>query len=143
MGTDDEIRIISQRLIALEQEKSALLSRQQELLSCQPKSDEPSIPYIEVLSPQQKVELFSRLFRGRDDIHAQRWENKQGRSGYSVACLNEWQQGICNKPKIKCGECNHRSFSSLDQKALTIIFQGSALLVSILYSTIMTVGCWR
>ena len=28
------------------------------------------------------------LFRDRDDIYAHRWQNKQGRSGYSVACHN-------------------------------------------------------
>ena len=45
------------------------------------------------------------FFRGRDDIYAHRWQNKQGRSGYSVACHNEWRQGLCNKPKVKCMEC--------------------------------------
>ena len=32
-----------------------------------------------------KIALFRRLFRGRDDAYAQRWEARDGRSGYSPA----------------------------------------------------------
>ena len=46
-----------------------------------------------------------------------RWENKQGRQGYVLACDNEWRQGICHKPKVKCGECLHQAFQPLDQRA--------------------------
>lgn len=34
-------------------------------------------------------------------IYARRWQNQQGRSGYSVTCYNEWVQGLCNKPRIE------------------------------------------
>jgi len=52
----------------------------------------------------EKVELFRRLFAGRPDVFPVRWENrKDGRSGYSPACSNEWAKGICGKPKVKCG----------------------------------------
>ncbi|HCT2517647.1 TPA: DEAD/DEAH box helicase family protein [Escherichia coli] len=62
-----------------------------------------------VLSTDEKVALFRRLFRGRDDVWALRWESKtSGKSGYSPACANEWQLGICGKPRIKCGDCVHR-----------------------------------
>ncbi|HAT1685267.1 TPA: DEAD/DEAH box helicase family protein [Klebsiella oxytoca] len=61
------------------------------------------------LSTDEKVALFRRLFRGRDDVWALRWESKtSGKSGYSPACVNEWQPGICDKPRIKCGDCAHR-----------------------------------
>lgn len=40
-------------------------------------------------SPEQKIAIFRVLFRGRTDIFANRWQNKQGRSGYSVTCNNE------------------------------------------------------
>jgi DNA-directed RNA polymerase subunit RPC12/RpoP len=33
-----------------------------------------------------------------------------GRTGYSPACANEWAQGICKKPRIKCPQCPHRRF---------------------------------
>ncbi len=64
---------------------------------------------VSVLSTDDKVALFRRLFRGRDDVWALRWESKtSGKSGYSPACANEWQSGICGKPRIKCGDCTHR-----------------------------------
>ncbi|HUY56954.1 MAG TPA: DEAD/DEAH box helicase family protein [Candidatus Micrarchaeaceae archaeon] len=34
-------------------------------------------------SPQAKIALFRALFRGRDDVYAQRWEAPDGRHGYS------------------------------------------------------------
>lgn len=55
-----------------------------------------------------KIALFRRLFRGRDDVYPQRWESAKGTSGYSPACGNEWKPGICHKPSVKCGDCNQR-----------------------------------
>jgi len=64
---------------------------------------------LSALSTDDKVALFRRLFRGRDDVWALRWESKtSGKAGYSPACANEWQPGICGKPRIKCGDCSHR-----------------------------------
>jgi superfamily II DNA or RNA helicase len=58
-----------------------------------------------------KIALFRSLFAGRPDVFPVRWENrKSARSGYSPACFNEWAKGICNKPKVKCGECPHQAF---------------------------------
>jgi hypothetical protein len=37
----------------------------------------------------QKVIRFRRLFRGRDDVYAVRWEGKNGRTGYSPAGIRE------------------------------------------------------
>ncbi|MBO9745968.1 DEAD/DEAH box helicase family protein [Xanthomonas phaseoli pv. dieffenbachiae] len=61
------------------------------------------------LSPNEKVALFRRLFRGRTDVYPIRWESKTtGKSGYSPACANEWRSGVCEKPRIKCGDCGNR-----------------------------------
>ena len=61
------------------------------------------------LSTAEKVTLFRRLFRGRTDVYPVRWEAKtSGKSGYAPACGNEWQAGICEKPRIKCTDCSHR-----------------------------------
>lgn len=37
-------------------------------------------------SPDEKVKLFRRLFCGRDDVYAVRWEGRGGKAGYSPAC---------------------------------------------------------
>lgn len=56
-----------------------------------------SAPQVQVepegqrLSTTEKLVLFRRLFRGRDDVYAVRWESKAtGKSGYAPACANEW-----------------------------------------------------
>lgn len=65
-------------------------------------------PSTNTLSPDAKVKLFRRLFRGRDDVYPVRWESQQsGKAGYSPVCANEWRRGICGKPRTKCSECNH------------------------------------
>ena len=45
---------------------------------------------ISTLSITEKISLYKKLFRGRDDVYAIRWENKNGRAGYSPVCANEW-----------------------------------------------------
>jgi len=60
------------------------------------------------LRNEEKIILFRRLFRGRDDVYALRWENKAGKRGYSPACANEWKPGICAKPRISCADCPRR-----------------------------------
>lgn len=66
----------------------------------------------------EKLALFRRLFRGRPDVHAVRWESKTGKSGYSPACANEWRPGICEKPRIKCSDCGHRALPALTNQTL-------------------------
>jgi superfamily II DNA or RNA helicase len=108
----DELNAIDSRLAELENEKLRLLQRKQALLHA-------SQPYPQViLSAEQKVQLFRDLFRGRTDVFAVRWQNSQGRHGYSVACHNEWVPGLCNKPKIKCGDCGNKHFKALDEQAI-------------------------
>jgi superfamily II DNA or RNA helicase len=61
------------------------------------------------LSTDDKVALMRRLFRGRDDVYALRWEQSTtGKSGYAPACGNEWRPGVCEKPRVKCSACSHR-----------------------------------
>ncbi|QPN61571.1 DEAD/DEAH box helicase family protein [Synechococcus sp. CBW1002] len=70
-------------------------------------------------STQEKVALFRRLFRGRDDVHALRWQsNSSGRSGYGPACANEWKPGICEKPRVACRDCSHRELLPLSDAAI-------------------------
>ncbi len=66
-------------------------------------------PAAQNLTPAEKVALFLRLFRGRGDVYPKLWQNqKTGKKGYSPACANEWVRGVCEKPRVKCGEClNH------------------------------------
>jgi superfamily II DNA or RNA helicase/very-short-patch-repair endonuclease len=70
-------------------------------------------------TPQEKIALFRSLFRGREDIYPRRFENKKtGKSGYSPVCGNEWVRGICEKPKIKCSECQYRRFLTVTDEVI-------------------------
>jgi hypothetical protein len=69
------------------------------------------------LSPEEKIELFRGLFRGRDDVFARRWHSKaSGKSGYQPVCANEWVSALCDKKKHKCAECPNRKFEPLSSK---------------------------
>ena len=77
--------------------------------AAQPPTLEVRDPEPSRLSTAEKVALFRRLFRGRTDVYPIRWEAKtSGKSGYSPACANEWRTGVCEKPRIKCGDCSNR-----------------------------------
>ncbi len=66
-----------------------------------------------------KIALFRALFRGRDDVYPRRFESKKtGRTGYAPACGNEWVRGICEKPRIKCGDCPHRAFLPVTEEVI-------------------------
>ncbi len=43
------------------------------------------------LGTSEKVSLFRSLFRGREDVYAQRWESPDGRYGYSPRTDRDWQ----------------------------------------------------
>src|SRR5579864_1526607 len=73
--------------------------------------DQRAGPVHQLSSPDEKIALFSSLFRGREDVYPRRFESrKAGKSGYAPACSNEWVRGVCEKPRIKCAECPHRRF---------------------------------
>ena len=68
----------------------------------------PEPPLLRI-STAEKIAMFRRLFRGRTDVYPIRWESKTtGKSGYAPACANEWRAGVCEKPRIKCGDCSKR-----------------------------------
>ncbi|XOV85302.1 MAG: DEAD/DEAH box helicase family protein [bacterium] len=111
---DQNLQAIEQRLQALEDEKSELLLRKAELESA---GESPEQSWT-TPTPNEKVNLFQDFFRGRQDVHGVRWENSTGKNGYALACHNEWQPGICNKPKIKCGDCPNKAFVPLDAQVV-------------------------
>jgi len=111
-GALRDIAAIDKRLADIESETESLLQLRQQLLNQKSEIEQ------ERLTPEQKIAIFKSLFRGRTDLFAARWQNKQGRNGYSVACSNEWVQGVCNKPRVKCQDCSHRQFKELTDQEL-------------------------
>ncbi|MFA5263804.1 MAG: hypothetical protein WC378_08245, partial [Opitutaceae bacterium] len=70
-------------------------------------------------TPAEKVALFLDLFGTRRSVYPKRWGNpKTNKSGYAPACDNEWRQGVCRKPQIKCSDCPHQKFPPLNEDAV-------------------------
>lgn len=67
---------------------------------------------------EEKLSLFRSFFRGREDVYPARWIGKQGKSGYSPACGNEWTV-VCQKPKVKCSACAHQNFLPVTDEVLS------------------------
>jgi hypothetical protein len=73
----------------------------------------------------EKVALFRALFRGRADVFPRYWENtKTKKKGYAPACANEWVRGVCERPRIKCGECPSQAFIEVDDRRVLEHLQG-------------------
>ena len=85
---------------------------------CEETNDNPpSAKYR--LSVQEKLDLFSSLFRGRMDVFARRWYSAStGKSGYQPVCHNEWSFGLCDKKQHKCAECPNREFEPLTSEQI-------------------------
>ena len=77
------------------------------------------IKNIKEISSEEKIRIFEEVFKGRKDIYAKRWEsNKTGKSGYSPACANEFNQSKCGKPRMKCSECPFRELLPLTESII-------------------------
>ncbi len=74
---------------------------------------------------RDKIDLFMSLFRGRDDVFAKRWQSKAGKSGYSPVCLNEWESGVCYKPKVKCSECSQKLYPKFNEEVVEDHLRGN------------------
>ena len=76
-----------------------------------------------------KIHLFMSLFKGRSDVYAKRWENKnKGTSGYSPVCLNQWQAGVCKKPKTSCLKCENKDYAALDDNTIEYHLRGNIVI---------------
>ena len=51
------------------------------------KTAETAPPVDKEERARKRIAIFRGLFRGREDVHARRWENDDGRSGYVPAAI--------------------------------------------------------
>ncbi len=85
------IEELKYRLETLDFERTNI-QRQLELLTNLLNAPAPIKPAQSELSPDAKLTLFRRLFRGREDVYARRWVSaKTGKAGYSPVCEGGWQ----------------------------------------------------
>lgn len=139
------------RPIAIQNERDQVRERlhalQAERAACPPQLGVSHLPVISdeqsVLTRPQKVALFRRLFRGRDDIFPKLWINPRGKKakkGYSLACNNEWVRGLCEKPRVKCGECPNQAFLPVTDQVVLHHLQGRHVIG--VYPLLKDETCW-
>jgi superfamily II DNA or RNA helicase len=133
MNLEKRLQELESRLLKLDSDRVNLLREIQavrEEMNCEAQASRPllgrPIGRLDLSTNPEKVRLFIELFRARQEIFPKRWENtKTGKSGYAPVCGNEWVRDICNKPKIKCADCNHQKFLPLDESAVESHLRGN------------------
>ncbi|MGH7947356.1 MAG: TOTE conflict system archaeo-eukaryotic primase domain-containing protein [Opitutaceae bacterium] len=89
----------------------------------------------------EKIKLFRSLFRGRDDVFPTRFVSKKtGKPGYAPACRNKFVKGVCELPKVKCGECPNQAFMPFDDAAVVAHLTGRHVLG--VYPLFNDETCW-
>lgn len=154
-GSVTELARLRARLAELEAEQNqlqhAILKLEAQHTACVTAQAKPlsfeNAPVTNASSAAKKVELFRSLFAGRPDVFPVRWENqKTGRTGYSPACFNEWVKGICGKPTVKCGDCQHQRFIPPDASVIERHLRGddsySTAFVAGVYPLLLDDTCW-
>ena len=88
-----------------------------------------------------KIALFRSLFRGRGDVFPVLWtSHKTGRTGYAPACGNEWTRGVCEKPRVRCGECPNQAFLPVCDRVILDHLQGRHVVG--VYPLLADETCW-
>ncbi|MDW2055127.1 DEAD/DEAH box helicase family protein [Vibrio sp. 506] len=132
----DEFELIEQKIHELKKELAQLEQQKQRLLTQEAINKKP----VCEMSPQQKLSIYQSYFKGNTQCYAHRWQNQQGRSGYAIACENEWHQGLCGKPKVKCLECPNQVFKPLGDDAVYGHLTGKEVVG--LYPMLADNTCW-
>jgi len=122
-----QIKAAEKELAILNEKRIKLKYKIRHLKNLQQSIAEEKLPFDQNLkisitnesAEEQKVTLFRSLFRGREDVFPKRFESKRtGKSGYQPVCRNEWIRPFCQKPKIKCGECENRDFTPITNEVV-------------------------
>ncbi|MBI5431911.1 MAG: DEAD/DEAH box helicase family protein [Planctomycetes bacterium] len=136
-------------LAALDQQREDLRARvlaARAALTSRPTSTAPPTPAsttggLAPQTPDEKVRLFRSLFRGRADVFPARFVNgKTGKAGYAPACANKFVRGVCELPKVKCGECSNQAFLPADDKAILDHLRGRYVMG--VYPLLQDETCW-
>lgn len=84
---DGQRERLTARLEALQKELHELTEKE----GTSPQAPLGNAPVTNASPASTKLELLRRLFKGREDVYARRWESaKTGKAGYSPACCDPW-----------------------------------------------------
>jgi hypothetical protein len=135
--TQREVRIaeLKRRIAALDDERTAIAAEvaalEQTQILAKPFPNTVSLERMGHIvdrhsETDRKISLFREMFRGRTDVFPIRWNNaKTGKSGYAPACHNEWQRGVCEKPRVKCSACPNQAFIEVSDNLIERHLRGT------------------
>jgi hypothetical protein len=81
--------------------------------------------FIEKLRNLRHDLIFREVFKGRRDIVAERWESKEGKSGFAPKCGNKWKEDVCKMP---CKTCPNADYINLSGELVRHHFSGICVL---------------
>jgi superfamily II DNA or RNA helicase len=124
---DEQIHTVERELSALDAKRKGLRDRIRQLKGLKQSIADEQLPFDRLSelnvtndsTQEQKIAFFRSLFRGREDVYPRRFESKRtGKRGFQPVCRLEWNRPLCQKPKIKCGNCKNRDFTPLSDDAI-------------------------
>ena len=128
MSTDDRVSQIEAELKALSQKRKTLISELRSIDKVEKTPSYGTCSNLPFSTPEERIDLFLNHFRCRKDVYPRFWQNnRSGKKGYSPVCQNEWANGICKKPKKKCGDCNYQSFKPFNKDTALDHLQGKEI----------------
>jgi hypothetical protein len=137
----DETRRAQSRLAALRSDLSLATGPSATPANLNPRTPHGNRQPTRPRSSAEKIALFRSLFRGCDDVYPVRFVSKRtGKSGQAPACANKFVRGVCDLPRIRCGECANQSFLPVDDAALHAHLTGK--LVMGVYPLLPDETCW-
>ena len=108
-------QVDSRRRLEAFQGELASLEVEPEIRARLPIASDANVPRTSA----EKVTLFRALFRGREDVFPTRFvSRKTGKPGYAPSCANKFVKGVCELPKVRCGECPNQAFIPFDDAAV-------------------------
>jgi superfamily II DNA or RNA helicase len=133
-----------ERIAAMQAELAALASAPRTDALASPAAESTASRAAESPAPRrsqaEKLDIFRRLFRGRSDVYPTRFVSKKGNAGYAPACANKFVRGVCELPKVKCGECKNQAFLPVDESALLRHLRGEHVMG--VYPMLPDGTCW-
>ena len=101
----------------------------------------PDGQLTQTFSTEQKLTIFRRLFRGREDVYPVRWASKKtGVSGYMPECSNKFVPGVCDIEHVRCHACAHRTYRPVTDHAILTHLKGQHVMG--VYPLLPDDTCW-
>ena len=134
---EEELAGTKARLVSLRADLATFDTRAEALVK-------PKVPVPLGNAPRtvaDKLKVFRELFRGRSDLYPKRFvAKKTGKPGYAPACANKFVPGVCELPKVKCGDCTKQAFLPFDDTAVFAHLKGNHVIG--VYAMLPDETCW-